>query len=133
MNWLMKRALRYGYARLREASTWRNVIILAGGSWAAIHPGQAELLVPVCMGIAGFIGSFFPDLLGAPRENLPPIDLIGKSQAVRPEGDAGLRPGDGDTHPDRLPQSPMRHVDYPVRHNTDEAADDENNFPGWGS
>jgi hypothetical protein len=132
MNWLMKRALRYGYARLREASTWRNVIILAGGSWAAIHPGQAELLVPVCMGIAGFIGSFFPDLLGAPRENLPPIDLIGKSQAVRPEGDAGLRPSDGAADPEQLRQ-PVRPVDYPVRHNTDEAADDENNFPGWGS
>ena len=132
MNWLMKRALRYGYARLREASTWRNVIILAGGSWAAIHPGQAELLVPVCMGIAGFIGSFFPDLLGAPRENLPPIDLVGQSQAGRADAQPGPGPGNAGYAADQLRQ-PVRPVDYPVRHNTDEAAEDDNNFPGWGS
>ena len=125
MNWLMKRALRYGYARLREASTWRNVIILAGGSWAAIHPGQAELLVPVCMGIAGFIGSFFPDLLGAPRENLPPIELVGQSQSSLADADFG----DGRSHPDPAADQ-LRPPVRPI-HNTDEAADDD--FPGWGS
>jgi len=85
------------------------------------------------MAVAG-LKYFIPDKLGnANRDDIPPIELVGKSQAVRPNGDAGLRPGDSDTHPDRLPQSPMRHVDYPVRHNTDESADIGNDFPGWGS
>lgn len=99
MNWLVKRLARYGYARLREGSTWRNIILFVGGSWATAHPDQAALIVPVAISLAGLIGSFFPDLLGAttleahldatsPDASLPPIDLQG-----RPEpGDAGADP-----------------------------------------
>lgn len=117
MNWLITRAIRYGYARAREASTWRNLILLGGGSWTATHPEQAELLIPLCLGLAGFVGSFFPDMLGAaPRADaLPPIEL-----QSRPAG-VGVQP-------DRMRQ-PVRPI-----HNTDEAADlDPDNHPGWGS
>ena len=116
MNWLITRAVRYGYARAREASTWRNLILLAGGSWTATRPEQAELLVPLCIGLAGFVGSFFPDLLGAtPRADLPPIEL-----QSRPAG-VGVQPA-------RM-QQPVQ-----PRGNTIEAADrDGADFPGWGS
>ena len=117
MNWLLTRAVRYGYTRAREASTWRNLILLAGGTWTATHPQQAELLVPLCLGLAGFVGSFFPDLLGAaPRADLPPIELQGRAAGAGPEP-AGVRV-------------------QPVRPhcNTVEATDhDGADFPGWGS
>ena len=121
MNWIL--------ARLREPSTWRGVAWLLTALGVSLSPDAWAHITTAGMAVAGLIG-----VLSREDEiQLPPIDLVGQSQAVRPEGDAGLRPGDGDTHPDRLPQSPMRHVDYPVRHNTDESADIGNDFPGWGS
>ncbi len=97
MNLIYQAVVRYAVARLKEASTYRNLIILVGGAWAAKHHDQVELLVPVCLALAGFFGSFFPDQFGetprvlptAPAAALPPIELV-----ARPEpgsfGDARL-------------------------------------------
>ena len=51
----------YILARLREASTWRGIIMLVGGTWAQQHPDQAEAIIPIAIAIAGSIGVFFPD------------------------------------------------------------------------
>lgn len=60
--------IKYIYNRLLEASTWRNLILFAGGSWAVKNPDQAELIIPVCVSVAGFMGSLFPDILGTPKK-----------------------------------------------------------------
>lgn len=103
MNWLVQRLARYAYQRALEASTWRNLILLAGGTWTAKHPDQADLLVPLCLALAGFVGSFFPDLLGAERleshadetvpfGTLPPIELQGRAMSVCNPSVGGMRP-----------------------------------------
>lgn len=61
MNVFVRWAARYALARARESSTWRGLILLAGGSWAVAHPAQAEALISVCLALVGLIGSFFPD------------------------------------------------------------------------
>ena len=84
----------------------------------------------IAAGISGLdavLKYFIPDQLGQ-TSDLPPINLIAESQTVRTNDGFRRRIGDSDTHPDRLPQRAVRAV-----HNTDESADDENNFPGWGS
>lgn len=91
MNLIYQAVVRYAVARLKEASTYRNLIILVGGAWAAQHHDQVELLVPVCLALAGFVGSFFPDQFGgtprvlptATAAALPPIELV-----ARPEPDS---------------------------------------------
>lgn len=89
MNWLssalLHRMFRYGADRLREASTWRNLILLLGGSWASTHPQQAESLIPVCLGLAGFIGSFFPDWFGMvtdEKNSLPSVSTDDNHDSV---------------------------------------------------
>ena len=53
--------LQYLLARAREASTWRGLIMLFGGSWAALHPDQAEAVITTAITLAGAIGALFPD------------------------------------------------------------------------
>lgn len=87
MNWLLQRVVSYARARLLEASTWRNLILLVGGSWAAAHPEFIAAAVPVCIALAGAIGSFLPDFLGGQNKaktddqgpTLPPIELQGRA------------------------------------------------------
>jgi hypothetical protein len=137
----------YTAARRTEGSSLRGMA-MGGASVAAVvaitllrgdlTAADVGIIAAGISGLDAVLKYFIPDKLGpdklgnANRDDIPPIDLIGKSQAVRPEGDAGLRPSDGAADPEQLRQ-PVRPVDYPVRHNTDGAADDENNFPGWGS
>lgn len=100
MNWLLRRTAAYARARLLEASTWRNLILLVGGSWAAAHPDLVSAIVPVCLTVTGAIGSFLPDFFGAQRpeaktdetrgEALPPIELQGRADPA-----AGPDPGAG--------------------------------------
>lgn len=53
--------LNYILNRLKEASTWRGIIMLVAGSWAHQHPDQAESIIPVAIALAGAIGAFLPD------------------------------------------------------------------------
>lgn len=56
--------LDYIIARLQEASTIRNLILLVGGTWAQQHPEQINYIIPLAVALAGLIGSLLPDRLG---------------------------------------------------------------------
>ena len=86
MNLIFRTIARYVVARLKEASTYRNLILLVGGTWAASNPTQVEALIPVLLSVVGLIGTFFPDLFGAPANatptaELPPIDLVARAES----------------------------------------------------
>jgi hypothetical protein len=53
---------RYIIARAREASTWRGLILLFFGSWAAAHPDQAEALISAAIILSGAVSTLFPDM-----------------------------------------------------------------------
>ena len=53
--------INYILSRLKEASTWRGIIMLVAGSWAQQHPDQAEAIIPVAIALAGAMGAFLPD------------------------------------------------------------------------
>jgi hypothetical protein len=130
----------YSVARHTEGSSLRGMI-MSGASVAAVvaitllrgdlTAADVGYIAAGISGLDAVLKYFIPDQLGQ-TSDLPPINLIAESQTVRTEGDAGLRPGDGAADPDQLRQS-VRPVDYPVRHNTDGAADIGDDFPGWGS
>ena len=75
-------------------------------------------------GLDAVLKYFIPDQLGV-YDDLPPIDLIGKSQAVRPEGDAGLRPSDGAADPEQLRQP------VPAGGRPDPSRPEANDCPGF--
>lgn len=114
MNWIAKRALQYAYQRAMEASTWRNLILLVGGTWAATHPDLVTALLPFCVAAAGLLGAALPDLLGAtrligaaeetcPHDALPPIALMARSQPDA--ADVGVQSGPVDVQTDAQSQS----------------------------
>jgi len=92
VNPIFRTVAKYVLARLKEASTYRNFILLVGGSWAIAHPTQVEALLPVCVALAGFVGSFLPDVFGgpdvlsaAPSKQLPVggiVDCAGRSDSA---------------------------------------------------
>lgn len=53
--------INYILSRLKEASTWRGIIMLVAGGWAQQHPDQAEAIIPVAIALAGAVGAFLPD------------------------------------------------------------------------
>jgi hypothetical protein len=75
MNFFYRAVAKYAYNRLCEASTWRNMILLIGGSWASANPTTIDGLVPVLLALVGFIGTFLPDALGVKKNELPAIEL----------------------------------------------------------
>ncbi len=129
--------------KMNESSTKRGLVaVITGASTLYLifkgQPADVDTLTTVIAGkvdfwmglgltAMGLLGVFLPDEPKTVQIQLPPIDLVGESQAVRADNDASLCAGDSHPHPDRLPQRPVRSV-----HNTDEAAD-HSDFPGWGS
>lgn len=118
MNWIL--------ARLREPSTWRGLVWLCTAMGVSLSPDAWAHITTIGMAAAGLIGVLSREKSTRVEIQLPPIELVGESQAIRT--DDGLRRRTGDNHPDsdRMPQRAVRPV-----HNTDEAADSD--FPGWGS
>ncbi len=56
--------LEYILARLKEASTWRGLILVVTAFGLALTPEQAELVTTVGLGLAGLLGTLTAD---APR------------------------------------------------------------------
>lgn len=126
-------ALTWVAQRLREPSTWRGLVWIATAAGVSLSPEMWGSITAIGMALAGLIGVLSREEPTRVEIQLPSIDLIGESQAVRADGDSGRRAGDRDPDPGRLPQQPVSPVDYPVRNsNTSEAAD-HGDFPGWGS
>lgn len=51
----------YFLSRLREASTWRGMIMLLTAAGVALNAAQTEAVVSVGMALAGLLGVFLPD------------------------------------------------------------------------
>ena len=51
-------------ARLKEASTWRAIIVLLIACGIPIAPLLADRIIPIGLAIVGLIGIFMPDQLG---------------------------------------------------------------------
>lgn len=113
-------------ARLREPSTWRGIVWILTAAGVSLSPELWETITAVGMAVAGLIGVITRENASRVDVHLPPIDLIGRAgmaERTEPVADRG-------SAADQL-RRPVRPIDYPVRHNTDEAADSD--FPGWGS
>lgn len=48
-------------ARLKEASTWRGIVVLASGLGIALNPEQVAAITAAGMSVAGAIGVFTTD------------------------------------------------------------------------
>ena len=124
----------YSVARHTEGSSLRGMI-MSGASIAAVvaitvlrgdlTAADVGYIAAGVSGLDAVLKYFIPDQLGV-SDDLPPIDLIGKSQAGRADAQPCPGPGNTGSAADQLRQ-PVRPV-----HNTDEAADNSD-FPGWGS
>ncbi len=123
----------YSAARRTEGSSLRG-LIMGGASVAAVvaitllrgdlTAADVGIIAAGISGLDAVLKCFIPDQLGQ-TSDLPPIDLVGQSQAVRPEGDAGLRPGDGAADPDQLRQS------VPAGGRPDPSRPEANDCPGF--
>jgi hypothetical protein len=51
----------YLLSRLREASTWRGIIMLATAIGIPIAPALAESIIAAGLAIAGIVGMLIPD------------------------------------------------------------------------
>ncbi len=61
--------INYILARLREASTWRGIIMLVAGAWASQHSEQVDAIIPIALAIVGSIGAFLSDNKNTAAEN----------------------------------------------------------------
>ena len=52
---------QYLLKRLREASTWRGLILVAASIGVPIAPELAEVIVAAGLGLAGLVGMLTPD------------------------------------------------------------------------
>ncbi len=51
----------YLLTRLREASTWRGLVMLVTAAGVALSAAQTEAVIALGMAVAGVIGVFLPD------------------------------------------------------------------------
>lgn len=51
----------YLIARLKEASTWRGLILIGTSLGISLTPEQMEAVVVAGLALAGAAGAFFPD------------------------------------------------------------------------
>lgn len=54
-------------ARLKEASTWRAIILLLTALGVPIAPLLADRIIAIGLAAAGLVGVFMPDQLGKPK------------------------------------------------------------------
>lgn len=53
--------MNYILARLKEASTWRGLILIATSLGLGIAPAMQEAIVATGIGVAGLVGAVLPD------------------------------------------------------------------------
>ena len=53
--------MAYILSRLKEASTWRGIILVATAAGAHWSPESQETIITVGVGLAGVIGALIPD------------------------------------------------------------------------
>jgi len=58
--------MKYFLNRLREASTWRGLVLVVTALGVQITPDQIDTVVAVGLALSGLIGGFFPDSEASP-------------------------------------------------------------------
>lgn len=53
--------MQYFLNRLREASTWRGLVLVVTALGVQLTPDQVSTVVAVGLALSGLIGAFFPD------------------------------------------------------------------------
>lgn len=61
----MNAAVVFLITRLREASTWRGIVLILTSLGAGIKPEHAEAIVSAGVGLAGLLAVLLPDRMGA--------------------------------------------------------------------
>jgi hypothetical protein len=120
MNWLL--------ARLREPSTWRGLVWLLTALGVSLSPDAWAHITTIGMAAAGLIGAITREEPTQVEIQLPPIDLIGKSQAGWADAQPSPSPVRTDPAADQL-RRPVRPHSNTVESTDHDGAD----FPGWGS
>lgn len=54
-------------ARIREASTWRGIVLFLTAAGVPIAPAAADAIISAGLAMAGLIGVFAPDAGGAEK------------------------------------------------------------------
>lgn len=74
--------------RLKEASTYRGIIVLLGIFGVSIDPEKGDAIVAACIALYGVAAAFFPDKFGpqeekpdSPAKAIPPPKLQGEERA----------------------------------------------------
>lgn len=53
--------MRYLLNRLKEASTWRGLVLVITALGVQLTPDQLSAIVATGLAVSGLIGAFFPD------------------------------------------------------------------------
>jgi hypothetical protein len=51
----------YFFERLKEASTWRGIVLLLTAIGVPLAPGVADMIISAGLAVAGLIGAIAPD------------------------------------------------------------------------
>jgi len=76
--------------RLKEASTYRGIIVLLGIFGVSIDPEKGDAIVAACLALYGVAAAFFPDKFGAQEVKPgPPAKAIPPTPKLQGEERAG--------------------------------------------
>lgn len=78
--------------RLREPSTWRGIVWLLTACGLTLRPDVWEAITVVGMAIVGLIGVIISENPEVTTVQLPPIELIGKSDNDTTRTRSGVNP-----------------------------------------
>ena len=76
--------------RLREASTYRGIIVLLGIFGVSIEPEKGDAIVAACIALYGVAAAFFPDKFGTQEVKPdPPAKVTTPAPKLQGEERAG--------------------------------------------
>lgn len=62
--------------RLKEASTYRGIIVILGIFGISLSPEKADAIVAGCLAVYGILAAFMPDKFGEKKEAAPEPEPI---------------------------------------------------------
>lgn len=89
---MLPRFLEWVLNRLREPSTWRGIVWLLTACGLTLRPDVWGAIITVGMAVVGLIGVIASENLKEVAVQLPPIELIGKSENATTKTRFGVNP-----------------------------------------
>lgn len=88
--------------RLKEASTYRGIIVLLGIFGVSIDPSKGDAIVAACLAIYGVLLAFLPDVFGEKKEpeTITPAEL---AKEIASGAEVRIVTGDALRQPDPPP------------------------------